>query len=101
MYLVLEYVEGETLRERLERELRGTARLPIDAALRYLTAIGDAVAYLHGHGIVHRDLKPENVMLTPDGSVNALIVLLVSLMLAWGLTRMAKPSAPQVEAPVR
>ena len=71
VYLVLEYVEGETLRERLEREreLRGTARLPIDSALRYLTAIADAVAYLHAHGIVHRDLKPENIMITPPGGI--------------------------------
>jgi serine/threonine protein kinase len=71
VYLVLEYVEGETLRERLEREreLRGTARLPVDVALRYLTAIADAVAYLHASGIIHRDLKPENIILTPDGGI--------------------------------
>jgi serine/threonine-protein kinase len=71
VYLVLEYVEGESLRERLEREreLRGTARLPIDAALRYIAAIADAVSYLHAHGIIHRDLKPENVMLTPAGGI--------------------------------
>jgi serine/threonine protein kinase len=70
-YLVLEYVEGETLRQGLEREreLRGTPRMPIDAALRSITAIADAVAYLHAHGIVHRDLKPENVMITPAGGI--------------------------------
>lgn len=71
VYLVLEYVEGETLRERLEREreIRGTARVPIDAAIRYITAVADAVAYLHAHGIVHRDLKPENIMIMPDGGI--------------------------------
>jgi serine/threonine-protein kinase len=71
VYLALEYVEGETLRERLEREreLRNTPRLPIDLAVHYALAIADAVAYLHDHGIVHRDLKPENIMLTPEGGV--------------------------------
>jgi serine/threonine-protein kinase len=71
VYLALEYVEGETLRERLEREreLRGTPRLPIGAATQYALAIADAVAYLHHSGVVHRDLKPENIMLTPAGGV--------------------------------
>ncbi len=71
VYLVLEYVEGETLRERLERErdLRGVARLPVAAAVRVASAIADAIAYLHAHGVIHRDLKPENIMLTPEGGV--------------------------------
>jgi serine/threonine-protein kinase len=71
VYLVLEYVEGETLRERLERErdLRGVARLPVATAVRVAIAIAEAVAYLHAHGVIHRDLKPENVMLTPEGGV--------------------------------
>ena len=71
VYLVLEYVEGETLRERLEREreLRGTPRLPIEAAVRLTDQLADAVAYLHAQGVVHRDLKPENIMLTPNGAI--------------------------------
>jgi eukaryotic-like serine/threonine-protein kinase len=69
VYLALEYVEGETLRVRLERErdLRGTPRLPVATAVELAGAIADAVAYLHAQGIVHRDLKPENIMLTPTG----------------------------------
>lgn len=71
VYLVLEYVEGETLRVRLERErdLRGTARLSVGTAVELAAAIADAVAYLHEHGVVHRDLKPENVMIAPNGKI--------------------------------
>ena len=71
VYLAMEYVEGETLRARMdqERELRGKARLPIPQALRLADQLSEAVAYLHSKGIVHRDLKPENVMLLPDGGI--------------------------------
>jgi serine/threonine protein kinase len=71
VYLALEYVEGETLRVRLEKErdLRGTPRLPVATALDLASAIADAVAYLHAQGVVHRDLKPENIMLTPTGGI--------------------------------
>jgi eukaryotic-like serine/threonine-protein kinase len=71
VYLALEYVEGETLRVRLERErdLRGTPRLPVSTAVELASAVADAVTYLHQHGIVHRDLKPENIMITPTGGI--------------------------------
>ena len=71
VYLALEYVEGETLRVRLERErdLRGTPRLPVSTAVGLASAIADAVSYLHAHGIVHRDLKPENIMINPAGGM--------------------------------
>jgi len=71
VYLALEYVEGETLRVRLERErdLRGTPRLAVSAAVELASAIADAVSYLHAQGIVHRDLKPENIMITPTGGI--------------------------------
>jgi eukaryotic-like serine/threonine-protein kinase len=71
IYLALEYVEGETLRVRLERErdLRGTPRLPVSTAVELASAIADAVSYLHAQGIVHRDLKPENIMITPTGGI--------------------------------
>jgi serine/threonine-protein kinase len=70
-YLVMEYLEGQTLAERMTpspaeaREARRT--VPIRAALEYGSQIADALAAAHRRGIVHCDLKPGNVMLTRDG----------------------------------
>jgi len=61
-FLVMEYVEGETLARRL---MRGA--LPIDQTLRYAIEIADALDHAHRQGIVHRDLKPANIMLTRTG----------------------------------
>jgi Tol biopolymer transport system component len=61
-YLVMEYLEGETLAARLAR-----AALPLDQTLRFGTEIADALDKAHRQGIVHRDLKPGNVMLTKSG----------------------------------
>lgn len=61
-FLVMEYLEGKTLAERLQR-----GPLPLDEALKVAIAIADALDKAHRMGIVHRDLKPSNVMLTPAG----------------------------------
>jgi Tol biopolymer transport system component len=61
-YLVMEYLEGETLTERLTR-----GPLPLQEALGVAIAIGDALDKAHRQGVIHRDLKPSNVMLTPAG----------------------------------
>src|SRR5688572_24211112 len=59
LFYVMPYVEGESLRHRIERE----KQLPIDDALRIATAVAMALDYAHRHGVIHRDLKPENILL--------------------------------------
>jgi serine/threonine protein kinase/Flp pilus assembly protein TadD len=59
LYYVMPYVEGESLRERLDRE----QQLPIEEAVHHARAIASALDYAHRQNIVHRDIKPENVML--------------------------------------
>ncbi len=67
-YIVMEYVEGHTLRDILNAE---RIMAPADAA-RVTEAILDALSYSHRMGIVHRDIKPGNVMLTPSGAVKVM-----------------------------
>ena len=57
------YVEGESLRARLERE----RQLPIEEAVRIAHEAARALDHAHRHGIIHRDIKPENILLTADG----------------------------------
>src|SRR5579871_639242 len=62
-YLVMEFLEGETLADRLRR-----GPLPLTEALKIGTAVAEALAVAHERGIVHRDLKPGNIMLTKGGT---------------------------------
>ncbi len=59
VYYVMPFIEGETLRDRLERE----GQLPVSDAVRIAREVADALDYAHRHGVVHRDVKPENVLL--------------------------------------
>ncbi len=59
LFYVMPYVEGETLRVRLQRE----HQIPVADALRITTEVADALEYAHKRGIVHRDIKPENILL--------------------------------------
>src|SRR5207248_4054328 len=62
-FLVLQYLDGETLASRLAK-----GALPLDQVLRYAIDIGDALDHAHRRGIVHRDLKPGNIFLTKAGA---------------------------------
>ena len=60
LFYVMPYVEGESLRDRLDRE----KQLPVDEALSITTGIASGLHYAHEHGVVHRDVKPANIMLS-------------------------------------
>jgi eukaryotic-like serine/threonine-protein kinase len=59
LFYVMPYVEGESLRARLDRE----RQLPVEDAVRLAGAVASALDYAHRHGVIHRDLKPENILL--------------------------------------
>jgi tRNA A-37 threonylcarbamoyl transferase component Bud32/tetratricopeptide (TPR) repeat protein len=67
LFYVMPYVQGETLRDRLNRE----AQLPLDEALEITSEVADALSYAHSQGVVHRDIKPENILLEEGHAVVA------------------------------
>jgi serine/threonine protein kinase len=79
-FLVMEYIEGETLHARLAR-----GPLPFDQALRCAVEVAGALALAHRQGVFHRDLKPGNIMLTKSGAK----------LLDFGLARLRGPEASQ------
>ena len=59
LYYVMPYIEGETLRDKLNRE----SQLGVDEAVKIATEVADALDYAHRHSVIHRDIKPENILL--------------------------------------
>lgn len=66
-YMVLEFVEGETLAARLQHLRTANRRLPLDKALTLMATVSEAVHNAHERGLIHRDLKPANVMIDASG----------------------------------
>jgi predicted Ser/Thr protein kinase len=64
-FIVMEYLEGENLRQRLDRE----GALPVEEACRIIMQVLDGLSHAHAKGVIHRDIKPENIHLLPDGRV--------------------------------
>src|SRR5947208_4861987 len=67
LYYVMPYIEGESLRDRLERE----GPLPLEEALRSTREVGSWLSYAHSHDVVHREIKPENILLSGGEAVVA------------------------------
>jgi serine/threonine-protein kinase len=64
-YMVMEYVEGETLRALIARQ----APMPLEAVIPLMRQLAAALDYAHDHGVIHRDIKPENILITQRGEV--------------------------------
>ncbi len=82
-FMVMEYIEGETLADRLKK-----GALPLDQALRHAIEVADALDKAHRQGVVHRDLKPGNIMLTKSGAK----------LLDFGLAKLAGSQTDAVES---
>jgi eukaryotic-like serine/threonine-protein kinase len=85
MWFTMPFVDGESLRERLQRE----GRLPLDLALQIAKEAARALGWAHHQGIIHRDIKPENILLTKDGT---------TLLADFGLARAIGAGADLTEA---
>src|SRR5438309_10082343 len=78
-FISMEYIDGETLREKIHRD-----KAPLPKLLKYLTQVAEGLAKAHSAGIVHRDLKPDNIMITRDDYAKILDFGLAKLVEAQG-----------------
>jgi len=81
-YIVFEYIEGETLKQRIER----LGRLPLDESAAYAIEVGRGLAAAHGRRLVHRDVKPQNVLIDPEGRAKVTDFGIARSLEAKGLT---------------
>jgi serine/threonine-protein kinase len=82
-YIVFEYVEGETLKQRIDR----LGRLPIVEAAAYGIEVGRGLAAAHAHRLIHRDVKPQNVLIDPEGRAKVTDFGIARSLEADGLTK--------------
>ncbi|MBN1812914.1 MAG: serine/threonine protein kinase [Anaerolineae bacterium] len=88
VYLVMDFVEGESLAERIARE----GVLPEDEVLTWAGQLLDALDYCHSQGVVHRDVKPQNVIVRPDGR---------AVLVDFGLVKLWDPNDPHTRTVMR
>ena len=86
VFYVMPHVEGESLRDRLNRE----RQLPVDEAMRIAREVADALDYAHRHGVIHRDIKPENILLHDGRALVADFGIALAVSRSDGGTRMTE-----------
>ncbi len=87
-YLVMDFIEGESLAEHIARE----GQLPEAQVLAWADQLLDALEYCHGQGIIHRDIKPQNVIVRSDGRV---------ILVDFGLVKLWNPGDPRTRTVIR
>ena len=87
-YLVMEFVEGESLDQRIERQGALSEQRVLECAQQLL----DALAYCHGQGVIHRDVKPQNVIITPQEQ---------AVLVDFGLVKLWDPGDPRTRTAMR
>ncbi|MBA2291773.1 MAG: protein kinase [Gemmatimonadales bacterium] len=85
-FYVMPFVEGESLRDRLDRE----KQLPVGDAVRLATEVAGALDYAHRHGVIHRDIKPENILLHDGSALVADFGIALAVSSAGGGSRMTE-----------
>ena len=88
IYLVMQFVEGESLSERIKRY----GALPEDQVVAWGGQLLEALSYCHSQGIIHRDVKPQNIIIRPDGQ---------AVLVDFGLVKLWDPNDPKTRTAVR
>ncbi|MEA3341961.1 MAG: serine/threonine-protein kinase, partial [Chloroflexota bacterium] len=87
-YLVMDFIEGKSLADRIEQE----GALPESLVLGWAGQLLEAMAYCHGRGVIHRDIKPQNVVITPEGE---------AVLVDFGLVKLWDPNDPRTRTAMR
>ncbi|HOU11849.1 MAG TPA: serine/threonine-protein kinase [Anaerolineae bacterium] len=88
IYLVMKFVEGESLADRIKRE----GALPEAQVVKWSEQLLEALSYCHSQGIIHRDIKPQNIIIRPDGQ---------AVLVDFGLVKLWDPNDPKTRTAVR